>query len=84
MPRIGDGRDPDRSLTFGQGSKLLQPPHTGLTETFRISHDVGLRNRNEISGTEEVAYLDLVLQCLLRKRTDLAGQNILLFVVELH
>ena len=39
---------------------------------------------DEIPGTEKVAYLDLVLQCLLRKRTDLASQNILLFVVELH
>ena len=36
------------------------------------------------AGAEEVAYLDLVLQCLLRKRTNLASQNILLFVVELH
>ena len=67
-----------------EDAKLLQPAHTGLAETFRIGHDVGLRNRDEIPGAEKVAYLDLVLQCLLRKRTELAGQNILLFVVELH
>ena len=73
-----------RSLAFGDGGKPLQPAHAGFAEAFCIGHDVGLRHRHEIRGTEEVADLDLVLQCLLRKRTDLAGQNILLFVVELH
>src|SRR6185436_8857002 len=81
---IGDGRDPHRSLAFGRGCKLLEPAHAGLAETFCIGHDVGLRNRDEIPGTEEVAYLDLVLQRLPRKRTELTGQNILLFIVELH
>ena len=74
--RISDGRDSYRSLAFGRGCKLLQPAYAGLAETFCIGHDVGLRNRDEIPGTEEVAYLDLVLQCLLRKRTNLASQNI--------
>ena len=82
--RIGDGRNAHLPLTLGGSGESFQPAHAGFAEAFGIGHDVRLRHRHEILGAEELADLDLMLQRLPSNRAGFAGQDILLFVVQLH
>ena len=45
----------------------------GFAETLGVGHDVCLRDRDEVGGTEELADLDLVLDGDLRHAAELAG-----------
>ena len=82
--RIGDGRDAHAALAGRRLGEPLEPAHAGLAEAFGVGHDVRLRHRHEIGGAEEIADRDLVAQRLLRDRAVLAGENVLLFVVQFH
>jgi hypothetical protein len=83
-PWISDGGNAHTPLPLGRRGESLQPAHARFAEAFRVGHDVCLRHRNEILGAEEIADLYLVLQRLLRNRAEIAGQDMLLFVVQLH
>jgi hypothetical protein len=82
--RIGNRRGPHPPLPVGGRGQSLQPSHAGLAKAFGVGHQMRLRHRHQILGAEELSDLDLVLQGLLRNEARFAGQNIFLFVVELH
>jgi hypothetical protein len=65
-------------------SKTLQPAYARFAEAFRVSHDVRLRDRDEVFSSEESTDFDLMPQRFLQHGTGLSGTNVLLFVVKFH
>ena len=82
--RIGDGGDAHTSLPFRQCGKSFQPLDAGNAERFGIGHDVCLRYRDEIFGTEIPADPHLVLDCPLPPGPRLARQHRAFFVGQTH
>src|ERR1043166_252071 len=82
---IRDGRDTNPRLPVAGGRcKVLEPAYAGLAEAFRIRHDVGLRDPDEVFGAEELTHLELVLQRLLAHPAAGPGENLALFFSQFH
>ena len=82
--RIGDGRNAHPPLTLRERCDSLEPLHTRGAKRLGIGHDVGLGHRNEVSGAEIFPDLDLMLDCPLNGRAELARPHRLLFVCKPH
>ena len=81
---VGDGRNahpPFRLVVARQRLQVLDPR---LTEGFRIRHDVGLANLDEIGSVEHAADPHLQLQRPTPRLTVLSGEHGPLFVVQVH
>ena len=82
--RIGDRGNANPPLISRQSGPTFEPLDAGDAEQFRVGHDVGLRDRDEILGAEIVADLDLMLDRPLPQRAELAGAHRLFFGGQPH
>ena len=82
--RVGDHRDGDAALVFGQGGEAFHQLHASEPDRFRVGHHVGLTHLDHVGGVEHAPDLKLVLDGPAARRTQLAGQHGLGARGELH
>ena len=82
--RVGDRRDGDAALAFGQGGEAFHQLHSGEPDGLRVGHHVGLAHLDHVGGVEHAPDLELVLDGPAARRAQLARQHGLGACGELH